>query len=126
MAIDYSWMSEGGLLLDGQGDIALATNRETIVAMVRSRLKAAVDGWKLYRIGAGLDRYPGNTSDADMETTIKRQVQLAVSNGFLPASAFQISTLRFGSVIQVFVFLNQQLIATTDVNLTPSSNNTVA
>jgi len=126
MAIDFRWMSEGGILLDGSGDIAMATNRETIISMVRTRLKAAVDGWKLYRIGAGLDRYPGNTSNSDMETTIKRQVQLAVSNGFLPASMFQISTLRLGSVIQVFVFLNQQLIATADINLAPDSTNLVA
>ncbi len=126
MALDFKWMSEGGLLLDGTGDFAMATNSETIITMVRSRLKAAVDGWKLYRIGAGLGRYPGNTSDSDMETTIKRQVQLAVSNGFLPASVFQISTLRLGSVIQVFVFLNQQLIATADINLAPDSTNLVA
>lgn len=126
MAIDYRWMSEGGFLLDGQGDIALTTNLETVVSMVRSRLKAAVDGWKLYRIGAGLDRYPGNTSDAEMEMTLQRQVTSAISSGFLPPSVFKVTTLRFGGEIQIYVYLNQEIIATASVSFTSGNTNTVA
>jgi|SRR5271166_2354183 len=122
MAIDFRWMSEGGLLLDGQGDLALTTNMETVITMVRTRLKAAVDAYKLYRIGAGLDRYPGNTSDADMEAVIQRQVTLAISAGFLPASVFQVTTLRFGGNIQVYVYLNQEMIATATVDLSSTTS----
>lgn len=118
MSIDLKWMSEGGLLLDGTGDISLtASNMETIVAMVRTRLKSAIDGWKLYNIGAGLDKFPGNASDAALEITIKRQVLSSISAGFLPSSVFTVSTLRLGEEIQVYVYLNKQLIATASVTI---------
>lgn len=124
MSVDYSWMSQGGLLLDGSGDIAFTANgMETTVAMVRTRLKAAVDGWKQYRIGAGLDQFPGDTSDAEMEITIKRQVLTAISNGFLPTNLFTVQTLRLGGEIQVYVYLNDQLIAQASVVV--STNNVV-
>ena len=121
MANDFAWMSQGGLFLDGAGDIQISSGMETIVSMVRTRLKAAVDGWKLYRIGAGLDQFPGNTSDAEVEVAIQRQALAAVSNGFLPASAFQVTTLRLGNEIQVYVYLRDSLIGTASVNFnTPS------
>jgi len=122
MALDYKWMSQGGLLLDGTGDIAFtSTGLETIVAMVRTRLKAAVDGWQLYRIGCGLDQFPGDTADTNTEVAIQRQVLNAISNGFLPASMFSVTTIKLGSVIQVYVYLNNQLIANTAVSFSSSS-----
>lgn len=124
MSIDYKWMSQGGLMLDGTGDLAFTSSGiETIVSMVRTRLKTAVDGYKLYRIGAGLDDFPGDTSDSVEETAIQRRVVTAISAGFLPQSVFQVSTLRLGGDIQVYVYLNNQLIAQTTVSL---STNTAA
>ncbi len=122
MSVDYKWMSNGGLLLDGSGDIAFTSSPiECATAMVRSRLKAAVDGWRLYRIGAGLDSYLGNTSDTIAETSIQRRVISALTNKYLPASVFQVSTLRLGSVIQVFVYINKQLVASVSVDTTPNA-----
>jgi hypothetical protein len=51
--VDFRWMSKGGVLLDATGDISFTTTPwECMVAMVNTRLKAAVNGWKLYPIGA--------------------------------------------------------------------------
>lgn len=116
MANDFAWMSQGGLLLDGTGDISLSGGIDTVVSMVRTRLKAAVDGWKLYKIGAGLDQFPGSTADAEAEVAIQRQVLNAISSGFLPTNVFRVTTLRFGNVIQVYVYLSDQLIGQASVN----------
>lgn len=124
MSVDYKWMSNGGLLLDGKGDIAFtASSLETTISMVRTRLKSAVDGWKQYRLGAGLDEFPGNTSDAEMEVSIRRRVLSAISSGYIPTSLFTVTTLRLGGDIQVFVYLNDTLIAEAAVSFT--TNNTV-
>lgn len=110
--MDYRWQSNGGLLLDGNGDIAFTESPiETVVSMVRSRLKASVNGWKLYRIGAGLDGFLGNISDAEAEIAIQRQVAGALSKNYLPSSVFDVKTLRLGNEIQVYVFIKNQLVA---------------
>lgn len=125
MSVDYRWMSNGGLLLDGSGDIAFTESpEECAISMVRSRIKAAVDGWKQYRIGAGLNDYIGNTSDAGAEISIQRRVLAALSNKYLPSSTFDVRTLRLGSVIQVFVYISDKLIA--QITVTPNPNNTAA
>lgn len=122
MAVDYKWMSQGGLLLDGTGDIAFtSTGMETIIAMVRTRLKAAVDGWQLYKIGCGLQDYIGDPSDSNTELNIQRQTLNAISKGFLPTSLFSVTTLRLGDEIQVYVYLSNQLIATTTVSFNSNS-----
>ena len=115
MSLDLKWMSEGGLLLDGTGDIALSSGIDTVISMVRTRLKADVDGWQLYKIGAGLSEFPGNTSDAEAEITIKRRVLQSIANGYIPTSAFKVTTLRLGGVIQVYVYLRDQLIGQASV-----------
>src|SRR4051812_10878760 len=122
MSTDYRWMSKGGILLDGTGDIAFTSSpMEVAISMVRSRLKAAIDGWQLYRIGAGLEDYVGNTSDAAAEISIRRRVLQALSNKYLPASAFDVRTLRLGGDIQVFVYINQTLIAEATINVSPAN-----
>lgn len=124
MSVDYNWMSEGGILLDGSGDIAFTTSPINCVSqMVRTRLKAAITGWKQYKIGCGLDDFVGGTSDATAETAIQRRVLQALSTNYLPAGVFNVKTLRLGGVIQVFVYINQQLIASIQVDT--NSNNTV-
>lgn len=116
MSVDYKWMSEGGLLLDGSGDISFTSSPvEVTISMVRTRLKAAVDGWKKYRIGAGLSDFLGNTSDAEAEIAIKRRILSVISSGYLPTSVFTVNTIRLGSNIQAFVYLNKQLIASTTI-----------
>lgn len=118
MAIDYKWGSNGGILLDGNGDIAFTeTSIETVVSMVRTRLKASVNAWKLYSIGAGLESFLGNTSNAEVEIAIQRQIAGALSKNYLPASTFDIRTLRLGNEIQVYVFIKQELIAQATVTI---------
>jgi hypothetical protein len=125
MSTDYKWMSQGGLLLDGKGDITLTSSAaETVISMVRTRLKSAVDGWKLYRIGAGLDDFPGDTSDRAEEVAIQRRVLASISAGYLPQSVFQVATIRLGNEIQVFVYLNKQLIAQATTLVNSTSTNT--
>lgn len=123
MSIDFKWMSNGGLLLDGTGDIDLSNGLETVISMVRTRLKAAVDGWQLYKIGAGLDEFPGNISDSEAEITIKRRALQSIANGYIPTSAFKITTLRLGGVIQIYVFLRDELIG--QASVTFNSQNVV-
>lgn len=115
--VDFKWMSAGGLLVDGTGDIACTSGAlESVQDIVRSRLKAALDGWKLYRIGAGLAEFPGNTVAPETEVAIRRQVSQALTRDFLPAGSFQIETLSDVDVIRVFVYLNKQLIGTAAVS----------
>lgn len=125
MSIDYKWMSQGGLLLDGKGDLAFTSGSvETVSSMVRTRLKAAVDGWKQYRIGTGLGDFPGDTSDHIEEVAIQRRVLTSISAGYLPQSMFQVKTLRLGDEIQVYVYLNKQLIAQASILVNTNSSNT--
>lgn len=121
MSVDFKWMSKGGFLLDGGGDLAFTGSpMECAISMVRSRLQAALDGWKQYRIGAGLDDYRGSTSDSSTEQSIQKSVIAALSNRYLPSSAFTVSTIRLGGEIQVYVYLNGQLIAQATVITTPT------
>lgn len=118
MSKDYKWGSNGGVFLDGTGDIAFTdTDLETIVSMVRTRLKASVNAWKLYAIGAGLDTFLGGTSSAEAEISIQRQVTGALSKNYLPANIFDIQTLRLGGEIQVYVFINKALVAQATVTI---------
>jgi len=119
LAADFSWQSKGGLLLDASGDIALtASPWECLRSMVNSRLKAALDGWQLYQIGAGLEDLIGSTLNQELEITIQRQVEASLTQDFLPIGSFTVSTLAVGNQsIQVFVFIQNQLIASYSVNL---------
>jgi len=116
--VDFRWMSKGGLVLDSTGDISLtATPWECLATMVNTRLKAAIDGWKLYQIGADLENLIGTTVAAELELSIQRQVQSALSQDFLPTGSFTVSTLLVGpQTIQVFVYVQNQLVASTTVS----------
>ncbi len=111
--IDWRWMSKGGLLLDGTGDIALtgSDGLESLEDMVRTRLKAALDGWKLYRIGADLGEQIGKTVDAELELEIKRQVVRSLTTEFMPRGAFRVETLADGGRVHVMVYVSGSLIA---------------
>ena len=115
---DFRWMSQGGLVLDQTGDISFtASPWECLAAMVNTRLKAAIDGWKLYRIGADLLNLIGSTVNAELELSIQRQVQASLTQDFLPTGAFTVSTLRVGPrTIQVFVYVQNQMVASTTVS----------
>jgi hypothetical protein len=102
--------------VDGTGDLALGSPDESLQDMIQTRLKAAIDGWQLYRIGADLDNLIGRTVDAELELTIKRQVEAALTQDFLPRGSFQVKTLPNGTLIQVFVYINDSLMATVQVN----------
>ena len=116
MSVDACWMSFGGLLIDGTGDIACTSDpMDSVKDIVRSRLKAALDGWKLYRIGADLAERVGDTVNEETEIAIRRQVAQCLTSEFLPNGAFQVETLTDVDKIRVFVYLNQQLIGTAAV-----------
>lgn len=112
MAIDYKWMGNGGTLLDDTGDITLSTADDGIRDMVRSRLKADLNGWRLYRIGANLQPLIGNAVDAQLESVINRQVVTVLSKDLLPRGSFQVRTIANGGVIDIFVYVNGNVIAT--------------
>lgn len=118
MAVDLRWMSKGGVLVDSTGDVAFTESPwECLRTMVNTRLKAALDGWKSYQIGADLENLVGSTVTAELETSIQRQVEASLTNDFLPVGSFTVSTLKIGSnVIQVYVYIQNQLIASQTVN----------
>ena len=116
--VDFRWMSKGGLLLDGDGDIAVtsAATLESIVDLVRTRLKAAYDGWQLYRIGADLEANIGQINTAELEIKVRRQAAGAIGD-ILPAGAYEVLTLRRESDLTVLVYLQGTLIAQTTLSL---------
>jgi hypothetical protein len=116
-------MSRGGILLDGTGDIALTDpmGLESIQDMVRTRLKAALNGWKLYSIGADLQNCLGNTAIEELETAMSQQVHQSLTKSFLRAGTFQVETIieptvgNSGATATIYVFLNNSLLATVQV-----------
>ena len=59
----------------------------------------------------------GSTVAAELETTIQRQVESSMSQDFLPMGSFTVSTLKVGNqAYQVFVFIQNQLVASTTVS----------
>lgn len=118
--VDWTWMSEGDILLSG-GDLA-TTDPSTLASiqdMVRTRLKATLTGWQLYTIGADLQSLLGNVIDAELNITLRRQVNNTLTNQFLPRGSFSVQTLYDNGILQIFVYINQSLIAT--AALSPSS-----
>lgn len=116
--IDFLWQSCGGLLIDGSGDVAVNSDPMVSVAdMVNTRLKAALHGWQLYSIGADLDSLLDGVADQEMEVAIRRQVMSALGSDFISSSSYTVTTARMsGGIIQVYVFLNSQLIGQATVN----------
>lgn len=126
---DFKWMSSGGLLLDGNGDIAVTAEGtlDSIRDVAVSRVKAALNGWQLYvGMGADLQTQVGNTVSAEIASALQRQVQQSLTWGnFLPRGSFQVEVLRTGGTIQVLVFLNQQLIVQAMISNLNSTTPTV-
>ena len=79
--------------------------------MIRTRLKAAIDGWQLYNIGADLQSTMGTIVGPELELTIQRQVSQSLTNQFLRSGDFQVRTLAEDGTITVFVYINNKLIA---------------
>jgi len=117
--IDWSWMSQGDLLLGG-GDIATTdpATLQSIQDMVRTRLKAALNGWQLYSIGADLLARIGDTIDKELNITLRRQINQSLTNQFLPRGSFTVQSLTDNGTISLFVYLNQSLIASATLNPT--------
>jgi hypothetical protein len=115
--VDWSWMSNGDLLLAG-GDLA-TTDPSTLASiqdMVRTRLKAAIDGWQLYSIGADLAARLGDTIDAELNITLRRQVNNSLTNQLLPRGSFNVKSIADHGTITIFVYINQSLIASATLN----------
>jgi hypothetical protein len=118
MSLDLRWMSNGGVLVDGSGDLAFTDDpMEAIRGVVQSRIKAAFDGWKIYQIGADLGRVVGETVSQETEIKIQRQVQAALTKNFLPAGTFDVKTVPGVGNIMLYVYLNETLLTSAQVNL---------
>lgn len=115
--VDWVWMSQGDLILSG-GDIATTdpSSLDSLKDMVRSRLKAALDGWQLYSIGADLHARLGDTVDAELNITLRRQINQSLTNQFLPRGSFNVQSFTDRGVVNLFVYLNQSLIASATLN----------
>ncbi len=109
---DFVWQSQGGVLIDGTGDLACTVEStiDSTVDVVRSRLKAALNGWKLYAVGANLQAGVGQAIGPELELTLERQVTQSLSDGFLASSSFQVQTLATSGQVLVLVYLSGQLI----------------
>jgi hypothetical protein len=108
----------GGILLDGSGDIAVTSSiQEELQTMVATRLKASINSWQLYQIGANLDSYRGSSIgiNNNVELSIQKQVTSDLTNQLLPPGSFTVSTIPFGNQIQVLVYLGSTLIASSSV-----------
>jgi|SRR5208282_1700159 len=121
--IDWTWMSDGDMLLTG-GDFA-TTDPSTLASiqdMVRTRLKATLLGWQLYSIGADLQSLLGSTIDAELNVTLRRQINRSLTKQFLPRGSFNVQSIYDNGIVQIFVYINQSLIATAALN--PSTGTT--
>ena len=85
--------------------------------MVMTRLKGAVKAWKLYSVCAGLEVFPGNPVNANTELSIQRAVTTSLTRQFLPSGSFTVQTLAIGNTIEVYVYLNNTLVASTSLAL---------
>jgi hypothetical protein len=115
--VDFAWMSQGDILLAG-GDIA-TTNPATLQSiqdMVRTRLKTSLNGWQLYPIGADLQARIGDTINAELNIRLRQQVNISLTNQFLPRGSFIVKSVTDNGLITIFVYLNQSLIASATLN----------
>jgi len=114
---DLAWMSNGGSLLDGSGDWALTGSVwEELSTMIATRLKADLDAWQLYRIGADLDKLPAQTVAPELESAVQQQAMQSISD-LVPSGMAQVKTLTQGSEIMLFVYINGQLVYTTTLSV---------
>jgi|ERR1044072_8534855 hypothetical protein len=112
--VDFRWMSNGGLLIDGTGDIACTPDDRltSLQDVVRSRIKAALRGWKLYPVGADLQARVGDTVSAELEITLQQQVYNSLTaDNLLPRGSFTVKTLAYGTQVHVLIYIQQQLVA---------------
>jgi len=115
--IDWEWQSNGDLLL-ASGDLGTTdpTTLESLADMVRTRIKADLRGWQLYTIGADLNARLGDTVNAELNTTLCRQITNSLTNQFLARGSFTVQGVVDNGMISLFVYINQSLIATATVN----------
>ena len=103
-------------MLDGTGDIAITPpdGAESLIAMVRTRVKASLNAWKLYAIGADLQERIGDVgveNYPETQVAIQRQVTRALTaDSFLSVGSFQVETLPDADRIHVFVYIGRNLI----------------
>lgn len=120
MPVDYAWIpGGGGILLDGTGDIAITdpTTHDDIMAIVRSRLAASLNGFQLYSIGADLENVIGTTYPSETGVEIQRQIIQSLSgDGFVSKKALAVQTILVGTTLQVLVYLNGSLLTQASVS----------
>ena len=115
---DIRWMTAGGILIDGNGDIQLTDPEvpESLVDMILTRLKADVNSWKLYRIGANLSRLVGEIVDPELELKIKRQISDSMTrDGLLAKGSFSVETIPSPAEVLAILYLAGEAVATVAV-----------
>lgn len=121
-SIDFRSSSRGGMLMDGTGDIAYTVDAlESKQDITRSRLRAALDGFQLYPIGAGLNKALGQANSNEVEVVLKRRTVATLTNGFMPSGSFTVRTLRLGDAMTVFVYNQDTLLASATVSAPANS-----
>lgn len=117
---DFRWTSQGGTLVDGNGDIATTVSAtEELESMAATRIKAAFNSWKLYQIGANLQQFIGSSTGINQNTvlSIQRAVTASLTNQFLPAGSFTVQTVVLGKEVQILVYLAGKLLVSQTVTL---------
>jgi hypothetical protein len=94
----------------------MSSPAESLGDMIRTRLKADANGWKLYDIGADLVSRVGSTIDAELQASITRSVQTVLQNRLLRPGTFSVKTVPMGGLIKVYVYVQQSLVATVQVS----------
>jgi len=129
MLEDFGWTSRGGLMLDGSGDIAMTAvdGADSLISMVRTRVKAELRAWKLYTIGADLQNRVGDLMGPELEIAIQRQVTRALTaDNLLPAGSFQVQTLPDLNRMYVLVYIGQTLITSVTLSQPQTSPSTTS
>jgi hypothetical protein len=102
--------------MDGTGDIALTSSSwQSTVNIVRSCLKATLNAWQLYPIGADLEGMIGQAIEQEVQNQIQQRITAALTYQFLPSKSFQVKTRAAGDTIKIYVYVNDTIAATASV-----------
>jgi hypothetical protein len=119
--MDIAWMSSGGMLLDGTGDIAFTTSDFTdVLSMIATRLKADLGAWQSYpTIGANLKSLLGNVASQEINASAQKLISTSLTNQFLSQGDFVVKTILVGKLLNIYVYerITSALILSTTVSL---------
>lgn len=115
---DFLWMSSGGLFIDGSGDLAVTVlEGQSDIDIIRSRLKAALNGWQSYQIGADLESFIGQATAAELETQIQQKVMATLTYQFLSSGNIKVKTRTTDGQVKIYVYYKDTIAATATVGV---------